>query len=109
MQLKTFNIDLENFEGDCNEYAEQVIQLMILNLNQRSSPLTLIFTKTSGIRMKTVIRITQMLENESRLNKNLKIEFPIIDEEEDDLMEVIPEIKQEAHPILHKYISKIAK
>ena len=47
----------------------------------------------------------KIVEQESLISQKLKVKFAQVKEVKQDFMEVIPEINEEHHPILHKFLS----
>ena len=76
-------------------------------LSQRSSPLTLVFLDT--LKIQSAIAIMKMVEKESFVSERLKVQIPYVDGRESDFMEVIPDVDEEKHPILHYFILYKAK
>jgi hypothetical protein len=91
--------------------VKQIIEQVKLNLNSRSSPLTLHLDLDQSLNIKTLISIHQMLEQDITVSQKLKIEVSIGFERgtKKDYAEVIPQIEEEKHPILHRYISMCAR
>ena len=95
--------------NDVVSFVKQMIEQVKLNLNSRSSLLILHIRQDLSI--KTLFSIHQMLEQDITVSQKLKIEFSRDSERgtKKDYAEVIPQIEEEKHPILHRYISMCAR
>jgi hypothetical protein len=96
-------------EGDILQFLKQMIEQVKLNLNSRSSLLTLILGQSLSI--KTLISIHKMLEKDITVSQKLKVEVSRNSESgtKKDYAEVIPQIEEEKHSIQHRYISMKAR
>jgi hypothetical protein len=102
-------IDGEFKQDDILLFLKQMIEQVKLNLNSRSS--LLILHLLQDLSIKTLISIHQMLEKDITVSQKLKVEISRGTESgtKKDYAEVIPQIEEEKHPILHRYISMKAK
>ena len=71
------------------------------NACHRLHPLTLIFNNYLDI--ETAIRLKQLLEMDQSANQKLLLKFTIVGSK--NSKEALAMIKEEKHPILHKFIS----
>jgi hypothetical protein len=94
-------------ENDVVSFVKQMIEQVKLNLNSRSSLFTLHLIKNFSI--KTLISIHQMLEQDITVTQKLKLILENDRDSKDNYAEVIPQIEEEKHPILHRYISMKAR
>ena len=71
------------------------------NVSQRSHPLTLIFN--NYLHIEIAIRLKQLLEMDQSANQKLLLKFTNVNTY--NSKEALAMIKEEKHPILHKFIS----
>jgi hypothetical protein len=88
-------------------FIQNVIENVKQNQDQNLPHLILTFQCSLNIR--TAIRIQQIVDHDVSGSKQLQVQIKSVNENTQDYIEVLPQIEQEAHPILYRYISMRAK